>query len=718
MHAKAEVNRFSISATYPLLLGVFALLYYLSLRISLSLALVNEYITLFNVAAGIGLAILIRFGVRYWPAIFFAAYLTFYQVDSSYSLALFLAVGQTGQAVLGAWVLLRYCKLNNGLERIQDVIILMVVGAALVTLMHPVIAVIGMLANHVITSAEILFVWLNAWLGEIAGVMIFASVLLVWVDRVRWHYTSLRYAEACILFALFIFFGGVVFFGWFDTNIDGYSHYPVAYIFFPLLAWAAFRFGPRGATAATVVLACFALWSLVNNLGPFHRSSVYESHILTWLCMVTAAGLGMVLAADITQCIRTRLALIKSDERLSLAINGSQDGVWDWLNVKDDEIWWSPRVYQLLGYKQEELQSSHCSLLELMHPDDRARYLAMLEKHLNGDVNYNIEYRLQTKHLGYRWFHAKAQMVRSANSATKRLAGSLSDIHDRKHIQEDIAKLNKQLEERVLERTKDLSKINMELRCQIAERTKAEMHAMQLQEDLIRIGRFSTMGEMTTSFAHELHQPLMAIVNYSQASLLDLDNNADKRKNIQEYLQAISEQALRSGKIVKRLREFSKKGSNDKHIFNINYILQGIQPLLDMEAEQHAIVLNYFFDADDSFVKADEIQIQQVISNLVRNGMEAMEGKSDQTKSIVIKTSKDDDYVKVAVQDQGIGLKEADKSRVLESFYSTKTYGVGIGLSISNTIAKAHGGSIKIFNNESGIGATAELVLPRTGIYD
>lgn len=103
--------------------------------------------------------------------------------------------------------------------------------------------------------------------------------------------------------------------------------------------------------------------------------------------------------------------------------------------------------------------------------------------------------------------------------------GSLSDIHDRRRIQEDIARLNKQLEERALERTKDLSKMNQELRCQITERTKAEIHAMQLQEDLIRIWRFSTMGEMTTSFAHELHQPLTAIVNYSQASLLDLDND-------------------------------------------------------------------------------------------------------------------------------------------------------------------------------------------------
>ena len=112
----------------------------------------------------------------------------------------------------------------------------------------------------------------------------------------------------------------------------------------------------------------------------------------------------MMLAADITQCIRIRVALVKSDERLELAIKGSQDGVWDWMNVNDDQIWWSSRLYKLVGYKQEEIESSHSSLLELMHPDDRGRHLTMLDKHLHGNASYNIDFRLQTKHLGYRWF--------------------------------------------------------------------------------------------------------------------------------------------------------------------------------------------------------------------------------------------------------------------------------------------------------------------------
>ena len=431
----------------------------------------------------------------------------------------------------------------------------------------------------------------------------------------------------------------------------------------------------------------------MHNLGPFYRTSEYESHLLTWLCINTAAGLAMMLAADITQCIRIRVALVKSDERLELAIKGSQDGVWDWMNVNDDQIWWSSRLYQLVGYKQEEIESSHSSLLELMHPDDRGRHLTMLDKHLHGNASYNIDFRLQTKHLGYRWFNAKAQMVKGSSNAVKRMTGSLSDIHERKHVQEEISILNKQLEERVAERTKDLSVMNKDLRREIAERTKAEMRVMQLQEDLIRIERLSTMGEMTTSFAHELHQPLMAIVNYSQASLLDLESEPYKDESVRENLQAISEQALRSGKIVKRLREFSKHGSDEKAILNINEILKGIQPLLDMEAKQHKVELNYIFDALDSHVEADEIQIQQVISNLVRNGMEAMESSDGQNKSITIKVSRNDEgFVKIAAQDFGVGLLAGCENHVFESFYSTKSYGVGIGLSICNSIAKAHGG--------------------------
>ena len=273
MHVRAESNWVSLSITYPLRVCLFALLYYFSLRISLSFALINEFVTLFNIAAGIGLALLLRFGIRYWPAILLGACFGFYQINPDIGLALILAAGQTLQALAGVWVLSRLFTLNSSFERIQDVILLMIAGAVLVTFVYPSVAVIGLFINGAITLNEFRFVWLNAWLGEITGVMIFASVLLVWADRIRWEYNWLRYLEAGFLFTVFILFGVVVFFGWFDTSIAGYSHYPIAYIFFPLLAWAAFRLGQRGATAAVVVLSCFALWGLMHNLGPFYRTS-------------------------------------------------------------------------------------------------------------------------------------------------------------------------------------------------------------------------------------------------------------------------------------------------------------------------------------------------------------------------------------------------------------------------------------------------------------
>ena len=196
MHVRAESNWVSLSITYPLRVCLFALLYYFSLRISLSFALINEFVTLFNIAAGIGLALLLRFGIRYWPAILLGACFGFYQINPDIGLALILAAGQTLQALVGVWVLSRLFTLNSSFERIQDVILLMIAGAVLVTFVYPSVAVIGLFINGAITLNEFRFVWFNAWLGEITGVMIFASVLLVWADRIRWEYNWLRYLEA------------------------------------------------------------------------------------------------------------------------------------------------------------------------------------------------------------------------------------------------------------------------------------------------------------------------------------------------------------------------------------------------------------------------------------------------------------------------------------------------------------------------------------------
>ncbi len=713
MHAKVEHHRISISLAYPFFVIIFALSYYICLRLGLSFAFANKIITLFNIAAGFGLAILLSFGIRYWPAIFIGAAIGFYQTTLALNLALMLAAAQVIQAILGTLLLSKYFVLNKSLDRIQDVLTFIIIGAVLVTIIFPSLMIISMLAADLINVSDIKFIWINAWLGEMFGVMVFGSVFLAWSYRSRWIDNWLRYLEAGLLFSLLIALGGIVFFGWLDNNIHGYSHYPLAYVFFPLLAWAAFRLGQKGATFAIAILVCFALWGLKNNLGPFYRDSIYESYVLTWLCINTAAGLAMMLAADITQCIKTRVALVKSDERLALAIQGSQDGVWDWMDINKDKIWWSPRLYQLLGYKQNEIESTHSTLISLLHPNDRNRHLEMLEKHLRGDASYNIDFRLQTKYLGYRWFHAKAQAVQGLDYTSKRMAGSLSDIHERKHIQEEITNLNKKLEERVQQRTKDLSIMNENLKREIKERTKAEMNVMQLQEDLIKLERTSTINEMSTSFAHELHQPLTAIVNYAQASLIDLENKSYNEETIEKYLKEISGLALRSGKIVKRLREFSRKGEKDKKLITVNNIIKGIQPLLEMEAEKREIKFNYDFDKLGTCVRADEILIQQVVTNLVKNAIESMNDINSSDKSINISACVNQDgFVHIKVEDHGIGLKNVDNSRIFDSFYTTKSHGVGIGLSISNSIAEAHGGHIKIYNNKNSVGVTSELVLP------
>ena len=511
-----------------------------------------------------------------------------------------------------------------------------------------------------------------------------------------------------------VLFGGIVFFGWFDTNIGGYSRYPLAYLFFPILTWAAFRFGQRISTAATIVIAVFALWSLDNHLGPFSRDSIYESHFLTWLCINVASVLAMILAADITQCKKIRVALKKSDERLNLATSGSQDGLWDWTDVDNDKMWWSPNFYELLGYKKGEIEASQNQIINLMHQDDRDNHREHLNKHLHENTEYNIDFRLLTKSGVYRWFHAKAEAVYDAELGSRRMAGSIIDIHDRIQAQQEITSLNKNLEERVSERTNELEEINSDLHREIMHRNKAELEIVKLQNDLIRMGRIGTMGEMASTMSHELHQPLMAIINYSQSALMDLKENKNIDPEVAENIQRISDQALRGGQIIREMRAFAIRGQTTTEKYDVNQLVVELKPLFEIEVTQNDISLVLDLVHEELIVNINHIQIQQVISNLVRNSIEAMKYNNDE-KILTIRSMRlTDNRVAIEVIDNGGGIEESNVNQIFESFYTTKSEGLGLGLSISQKIVDAHNGTLKLINYDEGVLARVTLSLVET----
>ena len=190
-------------------------------------------------------------------------------------------------------------------------------------------------------------------------------------------------------------------------------------------------------------------------------------------------------AQDVTEHKRAEEALRESEQRFDLAVKGTSDGIWD-LNVITGENYWSPRLYELLGYEVEEIEVSLDAFKSHLHPDDRAYALEALRVHLEDRVPYDIEYRLRTKSGEYRWFRARGQAVWDETGTAVRMAGSIQDITDRKEAEQKLRAAHDELEWRVQERTKELEDANAALQAEIKERQQAEELLGNSEADLRR----------------------------------------------------------------------------------------------------------------------------------------------------------------------------------------------------------------------------------------
>ncbi len=241
---------------------------------------------------------------------------------------------------------------------------------------------------------------------------------------------------------------------------------------------------------------------------------------------------------------------------------------------------------------------------------------------------------------------------------------------------------------------------------------KTEERMMRLHTDMITASRLTTMGEMAAAMAHEINQPLAAIANYASASERLLARKPDNLEDIKTALKHIKAQSHRAGDIIRRLRSFVKPGSVDLVATDIKTIIDEIKPLAEVDAHANNIAISFDVSTNLPEIVADQLQIQQVLLNLLRNGIDAMidSGPEDRRLELhcYIATP---DTVCIDVIDHGHGITEEAGKRLFHPFFTTKASGMGMGLAISHTIVKSHSGTLSFSNNLSG-GATFSVTLP------
>ncbi|WP_455570326.1 PAS domain-containing sensor histidine kinase [Xanthobacter agilis] len=227
----------------------------------------------------------------------------------------------------------------------------------------------------------------------------------------------------------------------------------------------------------------------------------------------------------------------------------------------------------------------------------------------------------------------------------------------------------------------------------LTERQETEARLQELQAELVHISRLTAMGEMASTLAHELNQPLSAIANYIKGSRRLLDGGAVRTEMLQGALEKAGEQALRAGQIIRRLRDFVSRGESERRLESLSKMVEEASALALVGAKEHGIQVRFHYDPKCDVVLADKVQVQQVLLNLMRNALEAMMG-APRRQLLVQSEPAEDDMVMVSVIDTGSGISPEISHQLFTPFVTTKRHGMGVGLSISRTIIEAHGGRI------------------------
>jgi C4-dicarboxylate-specific signal transduction histidine kinase len=239
----------------------------------------------------------------------------------------------------------------------------------------------------------------------------------------------------------------------------------------------------------------------------------------------------------------------------------------------------------------------------------------------------------------------------------------------------------------------------------------AESALRRAQSDLAHVTRITTMGELTASIAHEVNQPIAGVVANASACLRWLDAGAPNLEEARAATARIVRDGTRASEIISRIRLIVSRGSPQRTVFNINPLVRETAELLGSEAARYATSIRLDLAADSPPILADRVQVQQVLVNLVVNGIDAMKGIEGPRELTIRSRRSDTGHLAVAVSDNGVGLPSDAAEKLFDAFVTTKPDGTGIGLSISRSIIEAHGGQLSASPNAAR-GATFHFTLP------
>ena len=378
----------------------------------------------------------------------------------------------------------------------------------------------------------------------------------------------------------------------------------------------------------------------------------------------------LVACEDITERRETENALRASTAYLAQTQEVSRTGTFGW-SVTTGELVWSKETFRIFQCDPATKPTLEL-VLQHTHPEDRAARQKILDQAASDGKDFDYEYRLLLPDGSVKYLHAQARAVRGASGGIE-FIGAITDVTAAK---------------------------------------EAEHKLRKAQAELAHVTRVTTLGELAASIAHEINQPLAAIVANAEACRGWLDRDAPDLAAARRSMEWVVEDGLRASEVIRHVRALAKKTDIEKRPLDLNEIAREVMALVARELTSHQVSVRMELPSALPSVRGDRVQLQQVIINLVINGIEAMQSITDRPRELVIRSAQDDrGRVLFAVTDRGVGISADDAERIFNPFVTTKAGGLGMGLSICRSILEAHGGRLSVGNND-GRGATFQFVLP------
>jgi PAS domain S-box-containing protein len=660
---------------YVALVLLLAALYAAAAWVGLRYVTIGHSVSLVWPPAGIAFAALVVLGNRCWPGVALGAFLANAATPIPLAAALGIAAGNTVGGLLAASLLRRVAGSRPQLEEPRQTRALILLAAPAGALAAALIGVTALLVTRALVPQaawQALPIW---WAGDVLGMLVVAPVLFSWAARPRIRDTR-RLLEVV---ALVVGTAAAADLGLLQSaQLPFLRELEYTYLLFPFVVWAAVRFGPRGASLVTFVVAAVAVWHTARGGGPFLvRSSGGTLFAFAGYLLVLAVT-GLVVASAVwSMRDRATRALQRSEERLRLALDAARMGIWYW-SVESNALIWDDNLRALYGLRPDDMVANYEQFMSRVHPDDRQFVARSVERALEKGEVLDYEFRILLPDGRVRWIADQGTVGRDGQGRPRYLTGVCMDVTERRSSEERLRQAH----------------------------------------------RMESVGRLAGGVAHETNNQMSVVLGAAAFVLA----RSDVPEAVRADVELIGKAAERTSNVTAQLLAFSRRQILRPVALELNALVKSWETVLRRVMGEDCTVLLRPGEALAP-IRADPGQLEQVLLNLALNARDAMprggtltvetfatELTGDYARSRPGVAIRSGSYVVLAVSDTGHGMDRDTLSHVFEPFFTTKGIGHGTGLGLSTVygIVKQSDGYIWAYS-EPGRGSTFKIYLPVTG---